>query len=173
MGSTKGACGQGTASGDGVKRIDGRPRSVAGQRLYWVWAAMLQRCHNQSNRAFATYGARGIFVCNRWRSFDAFHADMCIPVKGMSIDRIDNDGPYSPENCRWATRVEQNRNRPSWCITVGGVSLMDVWTARAHQSVSYRNFRKRLRLRGWSLEDALSRPERGSDEIHDYRRASA
>jgi hypothetical protein len=72
---------------------------------------MMQRCLNPKHRAFQYYGGRGITVCERWQKFEAFHADMGDPPPGLSIDRIDNDGNYEPDNCRWATSAEQLKNR--------------------------------------------------------------
>jgi hypothetical protein len=80
---------------------------------YRIWAHMKQRCHNPKDEAFIDYGGRGITVCPRWfDSFENFLADMGHrPSAEHSIDRIDSDGLYAPDNCRWATFSEQNKNR--------------------------------------------------------------
>lgn len=89
-----------------------RGAGTGGSRTYYVWAAMVQRCTNPKNRDWRLYGARGIGVCERWRSsFAAFLEDMGEQPLGLSIDRIDNDGNYEPANCRWATWLEQAANK--------------------------------------------------------------
>jgi len=81
-------------------------------RTYRIWAGMRQRCGNPKHHKYRDYGGRGIKVCDAWRTFAGFHADMGDPPsEDLSIDRIDNDRGYEPGNCRWATILEQARNR--------------------------------------------------------------
>ena len=81
-----------------------------GTPVYRAWHNMLQRCTNPHNKSFVNYGARGIGVCERWRSFKNFHADMGNPPIGMTIERLDNHRDYEPGNCQWASRTVQARN---------------------------------------------------------------
>lgn len=79
---------------------------------YRTWVAMNRRCSDQKDTGYRHYGGRGIVVCDRWRdSFLAFYADMGARPDGMSLDRINVNGPYAPDNCRWATSKQQVLNR--------------------------------------------------------------
>lgn len=76
-----------------------------------VWVAMRARCENPKHAVWKYYGGRGIKVCDRWRTFENFYADMGDRPDGMSIDRVDVNGDYEPGNCRWATRAQQRFNQ--------------------------------------------------------------
>ena len=117
---------------------------------------MKQRCSNPNDPAYKNYGGRGIFVCERWLVFENFYADMGDRPEGMSIDRIDNDGPYSKENCRWATRVQQARNRRWKTYAVGDVKhTAQEWGRLLGGARNIVNLRLAA---GWSVEDACTRP---------------
>lgn len=83
------------------------------KRLYNVWSNMLHRCEDPRWEKYRSYGGRGIRVCSEWHDHDAFFrwAEMSGYSDGLQLDRIDNDGPYSPENCRWVTAKQNARNR--------------------------------------------------------------
>lgn len=123
-----------------------------------VYDGMRQRCLNPKGRSYARYGGRGISICERWqKSFELFVADMGPRPDGHTLDRIDNDGPYSPENCRWASWRVQGRNRRSNRIIEfrGEKLLLSEWA----EKIGITKDAMHMRLaNGWPLEHALTRP---------------
>ena len=115
---------------------------MRGTPEYAIWCKIKSRCHNTNNRAYKDYGARGITLCDKWKhDFLAFYADVGPrPSVAHSIDREDNDKGYTPENCRWATKVEQARNKRT-TVYVGGVKLKDIADS---SEASYTTMHKRL-----------------------------
>ena len=143
-----------TTHGYGARR-DGKTR-----REYASWSAAKQRCHNPTNRQFPDYGARGIVMCDRWRdSFAAFIADMGPCPDGLMLDRVDNDGPYAPDNCRWVDRGVQNMNRRS-CVFVEAFGRRQTLTEWSREcGIKDGRIAKRLAA-GWTPERALTHPVR-------------
>jgi hypothetical protein len=120
---------------------------------------MWQRTTNPSQNRYPEYGGRGITVCPEWRSFEQFLKDMGLkPGPGYSIDRIDVNAGYSPENCRWATPLQQQNNtRANRFLEYQGERLtLSQWARRCNLSPN--NIRDRL-ASGWSLERTLTTPK--------------
>lgn len=130
-----------------------RKHGMEGSAIYNVWAGMKQRCQNPKYHGYARYGGRGIFVCERWQEFDAFYADMGDAPQGMSLGRINNDGPYSPENCRWETPTQQVRNRS----VTAKISDVPIAELAEKYGIPAKRLRERLKS-GWPLDKALSLP---------------
>ncbi|MDR6421336.1 hypothetical protein J2801_003624 [Paraburkholderia phenoliruptrix] len=125
-----------------------------------VWLAMIQRCHNPKNKSFNRYGARGIYVADGWRqSFVCFLFDMGPKKPGMTLERIRNEGPYAPGNCRWATPKEQASNtRRNRIVTAFGICApLSAWVLET-TSNEYHMIKKRMD-RGWPAESALTGEE--------------
>lgn len=127
-----------------------------GSPEYNTWGHMIARCERPSCKDFQYYGARGIKVCDRWREFSNFFADMGKkPSPKHSIDRINNNGNYEPSNCYWATHKEQMRNRrTNHLLAFNGQTLcIAAWAEKLH--LSKRTIQYRLRL-GWAVERVLA-----------------
>lgn len=128
--------------------------------VYAIWSSMKARCSNVRCKEYVFYGARGITVCDRWKnSFSAFVDDMGKRPSGCSIERIDNNGPYSPENCRWATKTEQaNNKRNNRRITFRGkTKTISEWSERI--GIKRNTLYKRLYVRKWPIDKALTQGE--------------
>ena len=122
-----------------------------------IWYGMIHRCTNPKNTSFHGYGGRGITICDRWHSFELFHKDMRDTyIIGLSIGRIDNNGPYSSENCRWETKKEQANNRTtSRCFTIDGITkTLEQWIESYGCKSS--TVRQRFYGYGWSIEESLT-----------------
>lgn len=135
-----------------------KKHGMAGTRAYRIWQAMRNRCRNKNVNNYENYGGRGIQVCERWESFENFISDMGDPPEDCSIDRINNDGDYTPENCRWASRVEQARNRSTnRRITLNGETrLLAEWA----EGLGIDQSSLRERLERWPIEAALTTPKK-------------
>lgn len=137
-------------------RRHGHAAAGNGTPEYRTWTAMKYRCTNPRCKMWPDYGGRGITMCARWmNSFEAFLEDMGPRPEGCTIDRIDNDGPYTPENCRWATKREQAANRRSSVMVDFNGRRMTLKDAASVAGVEYAKVHSRLRA-GWTLERALS-----------------
>ena len=127
---------------------------------YSSWCDIKTRCFNTNHKQYLDYGGRGIKICDRWLNFENFFADMGKKTSAKhSIDRIDNDGDYCPDNCRWATKAEQvNNRRSNRFITIGCVTLnVTQWT----KEMSFGRTIIQARLdRGWSELKAVTTPIR-------------
>lgn len=135
-----------------------KTHGMFGTKIYSSWSAMLYRCRNPKCHAYKNYGGRGIQVCERWLEFTNFYADMGSGHwDGAQLDRVDPNGNYEPENCRWVTPAQNQRNRRSHKqVTYAGKdwSLPELCQ---HLGVSRRHVNSRLAI-GWDLEKALETP---------------
>lgn len=126
-------------------------------RLYRIWIGMRGRCYNHHNTGYANYGGRGIEVCPEWRGDFAAFREWALShgyADNLSIDRIDNDRGYSPDNCRWADALAQSNNlRTNHLLTAAGQTLSIAEWSRL-TGINRGAIDKRLRL-GWSVERAL------------------
>ena len=127
------------------------------KRTNQCWRDMRQRCLNPNSHRYYTHGGRGISICTRWESFPNFLEDMGLKPDGFTLERIDNNGGYSPENCKWATPHEQARNRRTnvfICFNGETKTIMD-WANEL--GLSFTAMKKRLKK--WPLEKALTLPK--------------
>lgn len=133
-----------------------------GTRIYRIWGNMVNRCTNSNNPAYDKYGGRGIYVCDEWKSFENFlnWANSSGYTEELTIDRVDNNGGYCPENCRWATNVEQANNKRSnhYVEYKGETKTIAQWADEL--SIPYKVLHNRIKSLGWDIERAFTQPIR-------------
>lgn len=127
--------------------------------LYTVWNSMKGRCMNPKDPSYRNYGARGISICDEWLDFRCFYewAMASGYTKGLTIERINNDGDYCPENCCWIPREEQSANRRMnrFLTFAGQTKTMSQWAKEF--GLKRETIRDRIK-RGWSVEKAITTP---------------
>ncbi len=141
----------------GTPRHGHRPRGYA-TPTYHSWTAMKSRCFCLNAFGYERYGGRGITVCEKWMRFEGFLDDMGERPEGTSLDRIDNNGNYEPDNCRWATAKQQQRNtQKNVRLTFNGKTrCLKEWAEIV--GINHHTIRSRIRKSGWSTEKALTTP---------------
>jgi hypothetical protein len=128
--------------------------------MYNLWRGMHRRCYVTTDPSYKDYGGRGIEICDRWRdNLPAFIEDMFSTYEpGLTIDRINNDGPYSPDNCRWAPDALQRRNRRNNIqITMNGKTQV-LWDWCRELGLNYGTIWERIQVGGWDGQIALTTP---------------
>lgn len=142
-------------------------------RLYFIWKGLRQRCNNPNHKQYKDYGGRGIKVCDEWDNhFEAFYEwamangyDKNAKKFECTIDRIDNDKGYSPNNCRWVNRVIQNNNtRANHRVAYNGETHTIAEWARI-VDIPYKSLLNRINSYKWSIEKALTTPVDNSNNI--------
>lgn len=114
-------------------------------RTYKSWQQMMARCHNPLHDGYATYGARGIEVVERWHSFSQFLEDMGVRPEGMSLDRKNNDLGYGPDNCKWSTPKQQAVNRKTTVVVLHDGQEFCLKDAAKKAGVEYTQASKKLK----------------------------
>ena len=126
------------------------------EKIYMAWSNMKSRCYNPKATKYKDWGGRGIKVCDKWQKFSEFLKDMGPSYyDGLQLDRINNDGDYTPSNCRWVSRKNQSRNRrTSKFITLNGeTKTLDEWTEISGLKPS--TVRQRLHCYKWPIEQCF------------------
>lgn len=127
---------------------------------YRSWEVMKSRCKNKNDPSFEGYGGRGIGFCDRWNSFENFLIDMGDRPHGKSLDRIDVNGNYHVENCRWATPSEQGRNKRNNRKVNYRDKLLTIAELAEITGVPYQRLHERIVRRGWDVDRAVNEKPR-------------
>ena len=132
--------------------IHGHARKGKISREWWSWRSMMRRCYSPENASYHLYGGRGIRVCRRWHQFSNFLADMGRRPPGKTLDRRSNDGHYTPDNCRWATIHQQNRNTRATKLSPAKARSIRVLRRAGH---SWKSIAQRYSLSVRSVRDVV------------------
>lgn len=151
-------------------------------RFYSIWEGVKKRCRNKNSHNYHNYGGRGIKMCEEWNDFVNFKNDMYESYlehvkkygeSDTSIERIDNNGNYEKNNCKWATRKEQNRNTRQVKLYEYKGEMLDLAEIARRENMNYRTLRSRILTYGWTLEEALEKSQfkwaKRKAELFDYK----
>lgn len=133
--------------------------NMTGTRIYNIWHDMKERTRNKNNKRYDRYGGRGITLCKEWGKYENFYTWSIENgyKENLTIDRIDNNKGYSPDNCRWTTQAEQNRNKSDNVLIEHNGETKTVAEWAKEKNMTYDCLRYRIK-RGWSIEKALETP---------------
>lgn len=145
-----------------LKHGESSSRLKKATRLYRIWNLMRRRCLDPKARNYKDYGSRGIRICKEWQEYAPFRdwAQNNGYSEGLTLDRKNNDGDYKPSNCRWLTRKEQNNNKRNNVLikAFGEIKNATQWAADPRCSVHASNIKRRIKVLGWTNEDAITTP---------------
>lgn len=134
--------------------------NLSGHHLYSIWADVKKRCFNKNHVAFHRYGGRGITICERWKDFQNFYDDLILGYKkGLTLDRINNDGNYEPNNCRWATVKNQCNNTCNTIRVEYNGEIYPLTIICEKLGVNYMTIRNRIKTLGLTFTEAINRPK--------------
>lgn len=150
------SCGCAQVNRGTLKHGFGRQGSDRRHPLYSIWGCMRSRCNSPSTTGYQHYGGRGIKCCDRWADFEAFLADMGPRPPGHTLDRINVNGDYEPENCRWADRKTQANNTTRSVRYLMGDVAMTVSEVAPLVGIKAATIRSRIR-RGWDFTEAIQK----------------
>lgn len=153
----------GNTTSCGCSRIK---HGYAGTRIFSIWRGMKERCDNKNSRSYKNYGGRGISICDEWYDIDTFYSWAMSSgyADDLTLDRIDVNGNYEPDNCKWSTDIEQhnNRNDNIYYERDGKNQSIAMWCRELgiKKGTVYRRIQ-----RGWDIWDALTREKRNYPEV--------
>jgi len=167
LGGNTNSCG--CLASEGVKARS-TTHGMHSTRIYEIWSGMLKRCSNPNSKTFKFYGGRGVGVSERWRNFENFFADMGNPpTNSHTLERKDVNGDYTPENCTWASRIEQARNKRNNVKVLLKGKAYALSEACEIVGIGYKKVHARLTKSAWPIEKALSADAKWPEDKNPYQ----